>query len=111
MNEEQVTQFNENTQYSEVSNANTPDGMVTPALDAAVNPVQDGADILDKEAEEFARSLMELKKSCPPEAWKKFEEEAIRFLKENPDEEIAQGFGMDAGSLGMEVPTDGAPRL
>ena len=109
MNEEQVAQFNENTLYSETSDANTPDGTVATPEQEAVNTVEAGYDILDKEAEAFAESLMELKKSCPPEAWKKFVEEATRFLKENPDEEIAKGFGMDGESLFAEEPAQAAP--
>ena len=109
MDKEQIEQFEQNTQYSEASNANTPDG-VTPAPEvAAMNKVDQNYNILDKEAEEFARSLMELKKTCDPASWAAFEAAAMEFLKENPDEEIAAGFGMDPSSLGMDGSAPGTP--
>ena len=109
MTDEQIEQFEQNTQYSEVSNANTPDGVTPAPEEAAMHTVDKNYDVLAKGPEEFASSLMELKDSCDPVSWAKFEKAAIEFLKEYPDEEIAAGFGMDPASLGMDGSAPGTP--
>ena len=108
-------EINNDMLYSENSNANTSDGLETPALDAAVHEVDENNDVLDKAAKEWATSFMEILKSCNDQQQRnEFIKQTREFLKLNPDEQIAKAVGMDAESLGINIPsepTDGAPRL